>query len=139
MRTLILQRYKESVNQNFKYDILLDGRKVDRLANGEMKELHIEGENHELEVKMMWCGSKKIKLTSEIGDLNIKGNVFLNRVMPFLTVSIIIFMTSLHQLFLSKVFSIVVISCAMMGLIHSLTYWRNNWISINSKTPETLD
>jgi hypothetical protein len=126
METLILKRPLERFNQYCSYMILINGKKVGELKNGEEK--HIEIDNFfdkEIEVKVAWCGSGKRKIGKQ--HLIIVGNIFFNQRMPIM---IILFWVIGFLINIDKEISVWGTSLMCFLLLSTLTIFRNKWIHI---------
>ena len=62
MGKLILSRKKEWQNKSRKFRIYIDGKKIDTIANGEIKEIEIEPGKHKLILKIDWCSSPEVDI-----------------------------------------------------------------------------
>jgi hypothetical protein len=62
MGKLILSRKKEWQNKARKFRIYIDGKKIDTIANGEIKEIEIEPGKHKLILKIDWCSSPEVDI-----------------------------------------------------------------------------
>jgi len=62
MSRLIISRKKEWLNRGRKYNIYVDGDKVETITNGEVKELDMESGNHRVQFKMDWCSSPDLEI-----------------------------------------------------------------------------
>lgn len=51
------------------YDVVLDGNKVGKIGNGETREFPVSNGQHDLSLKIDWCGSKVIRFTAAAGDV----------------------------------------------------------------------
>ena len=49
--------------------VILDGNKVGKIANGETREFPISNGQHDLSLKIDWCGSRIIRFTAAEGDV----------------------------------------------------------------------
>ena len=52
------------------YHVVLDGKKVARIGNGESIEIPVEPGKHELYMKIDWCRSNKIEFEAQDGQEN---------------------------------------------------------------------
>lgn len=50
--------------------MILDGKKIGEVRNGETREFAIFAGQHELSMKVDWCGSKRIKFI--VGDSDVR-------------------------------------------------------------------
>jgi len=50
------------------YCVLLDGKEIGRIANGETKNFRIAAGNHELRLKLDWAGSRTLKFAARDTD-----------------------------------------------------------------------
>jgi hypothetical protein len=51
------------------YDVVLDGNKVGEIGNGEAREFRVSSGQHDLSLRIDWCGSKVIRFTAAEGDV----------------------------------------------------------------------
>ena len=51
------------------YEVVLDGKVVGKIGNGETSEFPISNGQHDLSLKIDWCGSKVIQFTAAEGDV----------------------------------------------------------------------
>jgi hypothetical protein len=51
------------------YKVIVDGKTAGEIRNGETKEFPISSGQHELSLKIDWCGSKTIRFTVADGDV----------------------------------------------------------------------
>jgi hypothetical protein len=51
------------------YKVIVDGKTAGEIRNGEAKEIPISGGQHDLSLKIDWCGSKTIQFTVADGDV----------------------------------------------------------------------
>ncbi|MGB8193708.1 MAG: hypothetical protein WCF67_17380 [Chitinophagaceae bacterium] len=63
MATLQISRESEYANRFRKINIILDGKKVGELANGESKDFEITEGVHTLHATIDWCGSNPVSFT----------------------------------------------------------------------------
>jgi hypothetical protein len=69
MSSIKIQRSNEYSNMLRNYKIYVDGKNVGEIGNGENKEFTVLPGEHSLEVKIDWCGSPKIPLKLEAGQV----------------------------------------------------------------------
>jgi hypothetical protein len=79
MPTLKIRRAKEFADYLRSYTILLDGDKLGEIKNGETREFPISPGQHQLRMKIDWCGSMTIPFVaatdSEILDFSVRSNL----------------------------------------------------------------
>jgi len=63
MATVKITRSNEYINRIRNIKLLLDGKKIDTIANSETKEFEIAEGIHTLQAKIDWCSSNKITFT----------------------------------------------------------------------------
>jgi len=134
MKTINFSRPKEQINSTFNYSIIIDGKQVSKLANGETIEIQVPDDAQYLSTQLMWCGSSAIPLSDvKDGDsIRVKGNTFLNRTLPFLTLAILFLGTLFSDGMVMKVVMTSVIVFAMLSLLGTLTLGRNKWLILKS-------
>lgn len=74
------------------YDVILDGKKIGELRNGESKEFSVTPGQHALAAKIDWCGSKTLQFharDSNTVSFNIRSN--LRGLMIFLVLWYVLF------------------------------------------------
>lgn len=64
MATLTLSRESAFTDRLRAYAVMLDGKKIGDLRNGETKSFVIEPGPHTLELKIDWCGSPTLAFTA---------------------------------------------------------------------------
>jgi hypothetical protein len=78
MARLIIHRDSAYADYLRAYRIILDGKKIGEIANGETKEFTISAGQHELSMKIDWCGSGCIQFSAADDDAQVflaKANV----------------------------------------------------------------
>ncbi len=137
MKKITLHRPKESFNKNCSYEILVGKRTLTELKNGEEKTIEIPTElrNETLKAKIQWCGSEKIELQNlnENEKIIVSGNKFLNKKMPlFGAMFPLIGLMSFNLKIISKNIGIAIIVCVLIGILGTITIWRNKWLNIKT-------
>jgi hypothetical protein len=137
MKKITLHRPKESFNKNCSYEILVGKRTLTELKNGEEKTIEIPTElrNETLKAKIQWCGSEKIELQNlnENEKIIVSGNKFLNKKMPFFGAMFpLIGLMSFNLKIISKNIGIAIIVCVLIGILGTITIWRNKWLNIKT-------
>ena len=137
MKKITLHRPKESLNKNCSYEILVGKRTLTELKNGEEKTIEIPTElrNETLKAKIQWCGSEKIELQNlnENEKIIVSGNKFLNKKMPlFGAMFPLIGLMSFNLKIISKNIGIAIIVCVLIGILGTITIWRNKWLNIKT-------
>ncbi|MEO1021937.1 MAG: hypothetical protein AAFW89_05285 [Bacteroidota bacterium] len=138
MKKITLKRPTEGFNTYCSYDILIGGKKITDLSNGEEKtiELQPHQESEILEAKIQWCGSQSYAISdaSETGTLLVSGNELLNRKIPLIgalfPLSGILLFTG--DSMLAKTIVTSVLMLVLLGIIGTLTIWKNNWLTIDA-------
>jgi hypothetical protein len=126
METLILKRPDERFNKYCSYIILMNGKKIGELQNGEEKRIEVDSLfDKEIEVKIAWCGSGKRKVSNP--HLMITGNIFFNQRMPIM---VVLFWVIGLLVNVSKETSIWGTSLVCFLLLCTLTIFKNKWICI---------
>ncbi len=138
MSKIRLYRPEENFNKNCSYKILIGEQVFTELKNGEEKIIELPDELHHknLKAKIHWCGSEKIALpkVEENERLTIRGNEFLNKKMPLLgaifpLIGLMIFGLKI----ISKEVGVGILILFLIGIIASLSIWRNKWINIKKE------
>lgn len=137
MKKLILKRPEESFNQYCSYSIMVDGKKLTELKNGEEKIIEISPDliDKPLKAKIQWCSSKEYPLSqfNDLKKIEVTGNKFLNRRIPlvgalFPLVGIVIFngeyTAGLRNL------GIGILLILIVGLIGTITIWKDKWLKL---------
>jgi hypothetical protein len=50
------------------YKVIVDGKTAGQIRDGETKEFPISGGQHDLSLKIDWCGSQRVQFTISDGD-----------------------------------------------------------------------
>lgn len=135
MIQLKIVRPKEWANRNFNYKILVNGKEQVEIANNEEKLLSVEPDST-IQAKLMWCGSKQVKLTNadnNIKQISISGNKNFNTILPIVSLIVLMIAVLVSNFFTdttSKLILTVIIIGVMIYAICSITIWRNNVLDI---------
>ena len=139
MTKIKLYRPVEDFNKDSSYAVLINGKKVAELKNGEEKTIEIadEPETLNLKAKIYWCGSNKLSCLSLNNNDTIKvtGNRFLNKQLPLLgsifpLTGMLIFNKNNELL---KDLGIGILVLLLLGIIAALTLWKNKWLEISAE------
>ena len=137
MKKITIHRPKESFNKYCSYKILVGESTLTELKNGEEKIIEIpnELENEPLKAKIQWCGSGKIELNNltENETIKVSGNEFFNRKLIFVGATfplIGLTFTMKNQNELLKYIGIGVLILLLIGLIGTMTIWKNKWLKV---------
>lgn len=133
MKTIRLTRPKERFNSNCSYKIFINDRLITTLKNGEDKVIDVnESISNSLQVKIQWCGSKKITTDSLKNNetIQISGNVLFNRYLLIFTSLIPITGILIAQNRETKTLGLILIVIVLILLIGTLTIWKNHWIDL---------
>ncbi len=139
MKKIKLYRAVEDFNKNCSYAVLLNGNKVAELKNGEEKIIEIadDPEKLNLKAKIHWCESNKLSCLSlnNDGTIKVTGNRFLNKQLPLLgaifpLTGLLIFNRNNELL---KDLGIGILVLLLLGIIATLTIWKNKWLEINAE------
>ncbi|WP_319591462.1 hypothetical protein [uncultured Draconibacterium sp.] len=137
MKKVKLYRPNETFNKNHAYKILVDGEKVAELKDGEEKTIELADNKSCLQAKTLWCGSKELIISDsdKVETVKVCGNKFLNKQMPFIgtlfPLTGIVFFSGNNQLL--KNIGIVILSILLLGLIATLTIWKNKWLNVSKE------
>ncbi|WP_319231218.1 hypothetical protein [Draconibacterium orientale] len=137
MKKIKLYRPNETFNKNHAYEILVDGKKVAELKNGEEETIELTGDKSCLKAKTLWCGSKKLIISDSdrVETVKVCGNKFLNKQMPFIgtlfPLTGIVFFSGNNELL--KNIGIGILIILLLGVIATLTIWRNKWLNVNKE------
>lgn len=135
MIQLKIVRPKEWANRNFNYKILVNGKERVEIADNEEKLLSVEPDST-IQAKLMWCGSKKVKLTnadSNIKQISISGNKNFNTILPIVSLTVLMIAVLVSNFFTdttSKFILTGIIIVVMIYAVCSITIWRNNVLDI---------
>lgn len=135
MIQLKIVRPKEWANRNFNYKILVNGKEQVEIANNEEKLLSVEPDST-IQAKLMWCGSKQVKLTNadnNIKQISISGNKNFNTILPIVSLTVLMIAVLVNNFFTdttSKFILTGIIIVVMIYAICSITIWRNNVLDI---------
>lgn len=139
MTKIKLYRPVEDFNKDSSYAVLINGKKVAELKNGEEKTIEIgdEPETLNLKAQIHWCGSKKLSCLNlnNDGTIKVTGNKFLNKQLPLLgsifpLTGMLIFNKN-NELF--KNVGIAILVLLLLGVIATLTLWKNKWLEITAE------
>lgn len=131
MIQLKIVRPKEWANRNFNYKILVNGKEQVEIANNEEKLLSVEPDST-IQAKLMWCGSKQVKLTNadnNIKQISISGNKNFNTILPIVSLTVLMIAVLVNNFFTdttSKFILTGIIIVVMIYAVCSITIWRNN-------------
>ena len=135
MIQLKIVRPKEWANRNFNYKILVNGKEQVEIANNEVKLLSVEPDST-IQAKLMWCGSKQVKLTNadnNIKQISISGNKNFNTILPIVSLTVLMIAVLVSNFFTdttSKFILTGIIIVVMIYAVCSITIWRNNVLDI---------
>lgn len=68
MSQILVERVGGYSNKLRKIRLVLDGREIDRLVEGEKKTIAIAPGKHTLQAQIDWCGSNKIEFSLKEGE-----------------------------------------------------------------------
>ena len=131
MKKIILTRGNENLNQKFPYDIYASGsKKIGQIRNNETLELEVSEDIRFLQIKLLWCGSKRIITNSHQNEFyfTIKTNHFLNKYMPFSGALLPIIGIGCNYIFTNKYIIICLMTTYILGIVSTLTIFKNRWI-----------
>lgn len=137
MKKVKLYRPNETFNNNNAYKILVDGEKVAELKNGEEKTIELADDKSCLKAKTLWCGSKKLIISDsdKVETVKVSGNKFLNKQMPLVgtlfPLTGIVFFSGNNTLL--KNIGIGILIILLLGVIATLTIWRNKWLNVHKE------
>lgn len=108
---------------------------ITELKNGEEKTIEIptESKSQILRAKIQWCGSKEINLQNikENEKVIISGNKFVNKKMPLIgSIFPLIGLVIFNMKIISRNIGIGFFIVFLIGIIGTITIWRNNWLNI---------
>ena len=140
MKRITLIRPEERFNKNCAYEIFIGGQKVAVLKSGERKTVELpdilEQSEMKAKIEMQWVGSMPVDIADvkDGGNIYISGNEFLNRRMPLMgamlpLTGIIVTISGNPSLKFGGTGILVMI---LIGLIGTLTVWRNKWLSVRT-------
>lgn len=65
MAVIRIQRTNEFVNRLRNYQLILDGKPIGKIANGEEREFLVPAGTHTLQAKIDWCASPQVEIVME--------------------------------------------------------------------------
>jgi hypothetical protein len=135
MKQVSVSRIKEWANRRFSYKILVNDKEMFELGYGEEKSILLE-KPITIQAKLMWCGSRKIRLQSEfenIKQVRVKANRFFNVIYPVCILLFISFVSVFNFLYPEsevKNFITGIMVGLIIHLVGMLTVWRNKVLEI---------
>jgi hypothetical protein len=133
MKQVTIKRPLESVNNNCFYTIIISGNKIAEIRNGETKVTEVSDASEEIQAKINWCGSNKLNIEEGENTIEISGNKFFNKWLPFsgsLLVILGMTFTINHDITWLKTLGILLMILYVLFLIGVLTLWKNKWLTI---------
>lgn len=133
MKQVTIKRPLESLNNNCAYAIIISGNKIAEIRNGETKVIEVNDVSKEIQAKISWCGSNKLNVENGENEIEITGNKFFNKWLPFsgsLLVILGLTFTINHEIAQLKTLGIVLMILYVFFLIGTLTIWKNKWLFI---------
>jgi len=142
MKQIRLVRPEEKLNKNCRYTILLNGKPVTDLENGESKLIEIPEQSGRpmLQAKIYWCGSRQTQVAElqDTSEVIVTGNDWLNRKLPLMGAMVpltgIALLSGASEA--TKIAGTVILGILMIGLIGTLTLWKNRWIELRIHNKE---
>jgi hypothetical protein len=135
MGQLKIKRLKEWANRRFSYKILVDGKEQFEIANGQERFLTFD-QGATLQAKLMWCGSKKVDIAEDNGnikEIRVSANKGLNIRLPVVASTMIALSAALNFLTVDKGlkdFVTALLIGVLIGAIGQLTIGRNRFLDI---------
>ncbi|MCU0384087.1 MAG: hypothetical protein MUF68_08470 [Cyclobacteriaceae bacterium] len=135
MKQVSVSRIKEWANRRFSYKILVNDKEMFELGYGEEKSILLE-KPITIQAKLMWCGSRKIRLQSEfenIKQVRVKANRFFNVIYPVCILLFMSFVSVFNFLYPEsevKNFITGIMVGLIIHLVGMLTVWRNKVLEI---------
>lgn len=132
---ITLKRSSEKINRNVPYRIYLNNSKLTELKNGEEKELEINSVGN-LCAKISWCGSENISDLKEGDEIEVRGRVFYNGILPFLPaiiplLSFFAFMDGISGFW--KYVLLMLMALLLIGFVAAISVFRTKWIRIERR------
>ncbi len=124
MKQVTIKRPIESFNKNCSYAIIISGNKIAEINNGETKVIEVNDDSDEVQAKIYWCGSNKMSMDQGQNSVEITGNKFFNKWLPFSGSLLIILglaFTINHEIAWLKTLGIVLMILYLFFLIGTLT------------------
>lgn len=134
MGQLKVKRIPEWANRRFSYTLVVDGKEITTIANGEEKLLTVTA-GATLQAKLMWCGSEKVIVPATAQEIavHVATNKGLSLVFPI--VALILFaafgVASLMGIGADATWAFTLLIIGVMGYaVCLLTIWRRKFLTI---------
>lgn len=137
MGTLRIERPKEYINKFRNYIIILDGKKVGKIAEGEVKEFDVSPGRHSLKFAIDWTSSKEEEFTileEDIKVYGVSGFKAAKWMMP-LALGLIIIGTALDFLLGFDPF-IYFVAVIFFVLVYYVSFGRTQYLRIVQHSPD---
>jgi len=133
MTKIVIHREREVMNMLRNYKIIVDGKVIEELANGETREISVEKGIHKIKAKIDWCSSNTMKISSEDGDeLNI--HVSSSTLSNWITIALLTSLSItefMYSTFSAGYNQFVLIPCSLF-LIYPLWLLRDKYLIIKA-------
>ena len=139
MKRITIYRPEEKSNKNCCYSVFIGDEMIAELSRGDSKTIEIPEKflNDYLQVKIQWCGSKKVSINNINNDskLMVLANTFLHKKLPIFTAlfpltGLLIFYNNDS---LSKNIGIGILFFYIIGIISVLTFGKNQWLHLKAE------
>lgn len=131
MSKIIVTRKQEWINRFRQIGIYVDGKKIDGIANGEIKTFEIPKGNHSIKAKIDWCGSREIKFSispQEKKYFILSGFKHSN---VFMLLGLILFIANFFlQMVFHIGFAVLFILPIFLIMIYYITFGRNDYLRL---------
>ncbi|MDT0648042.1 hypothetical protein RM545_15190 [Zunongwangia sp. F260] len=133
MSSLKIKRNSELANSVRSFQIVLDGKILDNIEDGEIKEFQIPPGKHTLRAQLDWCGSRPLHFEISEGEeklVEIKGFIFSDWFLPVALFNAFLFF------FLNIVYDVNSIFLAFLMflffgyLLYFVTFGKNDYLRL---------
>jgi|SRR5690606_30348570 len=135
MATIKIRRSSEYINKMRAIKILVDGKEIGSIANGEAKDFTLTKGQHKIEAKIDWCGSSA--LSFDINDTETKTfkiesyaqkNKFLNSIYLVLAIAM------LHFILVETIdfyYTGFLLLPSFIYMVYHITFGRKKYLTLN--------
>src|SRR5690606_11226385 len=133
MATIKIQRTNEYKNRFRAVKILIDGKQIDTIANGETKEFTTAEGQHKIQAKIDWCSSPDILVIlndNEVKNLQIGSSTKNDWVTTLPFVLLIIVLHFILSKFFNFHYTGLLLIPTFLIMIYQLSIGRNNYLTL---------
>ena len=131
MATIKIHRTKEYNNKLRDFIILIDGKEIGKIANGESKDFEMLPGHHIINAKIDWCSSPELSIVTDYNEtknLKVGGFKYGKWLMPITFVILIIhFVIKATAGFNGTIFLVIP---TFLILVYYLTFGRNKYLTL---------